>query len=278
MTSPEAIPQSAVIHFAGRAGDHNDLAMAGSPAIAHELASRLGVASFRIGTPEPALNTDWRTELDAARTSLTDLRSHVEKVLSAGTVPVTALSRCTAALATVPMIARYRPDAVVVWFDAHADLNTPETTTTGYLGGLALASPLGLWDSGLGAGLAPSQTVLVGTRDIDPPEQELIDRGMVSLVAPGRGFVERLRLTVAGRPVYVHIDCDVLEPDTVPTDYHVPSGLTTDMLHDAAQTLSSCDIVGVQIAEFEADSTPEQTHAAARKLIDALQPLLEVTR
>lgn len=45
------------------------------------------------------------------------------RVLS-GVVPVTALTRCAVALATLPLIASHHPDAVVVWFDAHADINT----------------------------------------------------------------------------------------------------------------------------------------------------------
>ncbi|WP_444847916.1 arginase family protein [Duganella caerulea] len=49
---------------------------------------------------------------------------------------MTASSRCAASLATLPVVARHRPDACVVWFDAHADLNTPSTTDSGYLGGM----------------------------------------------------------------------------------------------------------------------------------------------
>ena len=59
----------------------------------------------------------------------------------------------------------------MVWFDAHADLNTPSTTPTGYLGGLALSGPLGWWNSGLGAGLQPRNAVLVGVRDVDTHEK-----------------------------------------------------------------------------------------------------------
>jgi arginase family enzyme len=44
---------------------------------------------------------------------------------------------------------RYRPDAKIVWFDAHGDFNTPETTPTGYLGGMVLSALCGLWESGL---------------------------------------------------------------------------------------------------------------------------------
>ena len=51
---------------------------------------------------------------------------------------------------TLPVMARYHPDALVVWFDAHGDLNTPESTTTDYLGGLVLSGPVGMWESGPG--------------------------------------------------------------------------------------------------------------------------------
>ncbi|WP_448004613.1 arginase family protein [Agromyces bauzanensis] len=249
--------------------------MAGSYVIAEELGRRLGDQPTVIGRPEPALNADWNIEFDVARPALAAMSAHYERVLAAGSTPFTALSRCAVALATLPMIARFHPDAVVVWFDAHADLQTPETTTTGYLGGLALSGPLGLWDSGLGAGLAHANTILAGTRDIDPPEQALIDRGAATLVSPGHDFVARLAAAVAGRPVYVHIDCDVLDPDIVPTDYRVSGGLTLDVLRDAAAALASSRIVGLEIGEFEAASSPVASRAAASRLLDALQPLLQ---
>lgn len=49
-------------------------------------------------------------------------------ILDTGCSPVTTLSRCAVALVTVPAVATHRPDALVVWSDAHADLNTPQTT------------------------------------------------------------------------------------------------------------------------------------------------------
>ncbi|MFI7429295.1 arginase family protein [Micromonospora sp. NPDC049836] len=266
--------RAAVTHFAARAGDHNDLAMAGSPAIAAELASRLGAEPVVIGRPEPALNAGWQLELDAARPALIELSRRYDRLLDEGLVPVTALSRCAVALATLPVLARHHPDTVVVWFDAHADINTPDNTTTGYLGGLALSGPLGLWDSGLGAGLSGANTILAGARDIDPAEQELIDSGALTLVPPGPDLAVRLSAAVAGRPVYVHVDCDVLEPGLVPTDYHVPGGLTLEDLHDAAEVLAAHRVVGLEIGEFEADPSPGQTRAAARRVIDALWPLL----
>ena len=266
--------QFAVSHFAGRAGDHNDRAMTGSPAIAAELTRRLGTAAAVVGSPAVPLNSDWRTELDAALPALTVMREWYESILSSGQRPATALSRCAVALATLPAVATYRPDAVVVWFDAHADINTPDTTNTGYLGGLALSGPLGFWDSGLGGGLMPGNVILAGSRDIDLAEQDLIEKTDLSVVPPGPRFASRLAAAVAGRPVYVHIDCDVLDPDIVPTDYKVPGGLTLVELHDATAELASAEVVGVEIGEFEASGTFERTRTGARALMDSIEPIL----
>ncbi|WP_127841996.1 hypothetical protein [Actinomyces wuliandei] len=70
------------------------------------------------------------------------MREHYQRLLGEGRRPVTASSRCVLSLATVPVVAQQRPDVVVRWLNAHADINTPATTATGYLGGLALAGPL----------------------------------------------------------------------------------------------------------------------------------------
>lgn len=263
-------PAPGLTHFAARAGDHNDRAMAASPRLAQALAGLLGQPPTVIGAPEPALAADWDVELTAARPALQAMRAHYDDVLGRGLTPVTALSRCAVALATLPAVAQHRPDAVVIWFDAHADLNTPATTPTGYLGGLALSGSLGWWNSGLGAGLAPDRTVLAGVRDIDEPEAELMRSHDVALVAPGPDFARRLGEAVAGRPVYIHIDCDVLDPDTVPTDYRVPNGLSLGDLRAAAAVLAGSEIVGLEIGELETQTQAEDLDP----LLQALAPVL----
>lgn len=271
--------EPALTVFRGRAGDHNDRATSGSALLAAGLAQRLGVPAHQIGHPEPARNAGWETELSDALPALTEMADRYRQVLDDDSFPVTALSRCAVALATLPLIAQHRPDACVVWLDAHADLNTPENSETGYLGGMALAGPVGLWDAGLGAGVAPENVVLGGVRNIDPPEQRLIDAGKIAAVRPGRDLIQRLRETIAGRPVYVHLDCDVLEPDIVPTDYRVPGGIDLAELHDVAAMAAEHEVVGIEIGEFEAPKTDDAgTLASARsslpELLDALQPLL----
>lgn len=265
----------AVSHYAGRAGDHNDLAMIGSGELAAALADRLATETTVVGVPEPALSTGWGKELAAALPTLQAMATRLHQVFEAGQVPVTASSRCAVALATLPVVARHRPDAVVVWFDAHADLNTPDNTTTGYLGGLAFSGPLGLWDSGLGGGLASERAVLVGARDIDLAEQKLIDDGVVALVRVGPAMPDELRQVVNGRPVYVHIDCDVLDAGTVPTDYLVPYGMTLADLHGTAEVLAGSEIVGLEIGELESSPDTSTPPSYVTRLLDTLEPILQ---
>ena len=261
----------ALIRFAGRAGDRNDRAMVGSGMLSQELSLRLAAPVDTIGASRPPLSVDWATALDAAMPQLRVMQVHVEQQLSAGRRPVIALGRCAVALATLPAVARMRPDVVVVWLDAHADLNTPVTTPTGYLGGLAFAGALGFWNSGLGAGLSTSQAVLAGARDLDPPEHRVIHESGIALVGIGERFADRLSAAIAGRPVYVHIDCDVLEPGIVPTEYAVPGGLSLQQLSETAAVLASTELVGLEIGELEHS---ERRPAAVRPLLDALDPLL----
>ncbi|WBU37327.1 arginase family protein [Homoserinibacter sp. YIM 151385] len=261
----------ALTRIAGRIGDRNGRAMTASALLAEALGRRLATAPTTVGRPEPALAADWRVELDAAAPLLREVSARMREVLRRGERPVTALGRCAAAIATLPAVAQAEPDAVVVWFDAHADLNIPTSTPTGYLGGLALSAALGMWESGLGSGLSRHQAILVGARDLDPAELELTAVGGIQLVPVGDGMAERLGALVAGRPVYVHLDCDVLEPGLVPTEYRVDGGMRLEELRACAAALAAARVIGVEIAELEAE--PGEDAMAAVRVVDALEPL-----
>ncbi len=133
---------------------------------------------------------------------------------------------------------------------------------------------MGWWHTGLGDGLSPDRVILVGTRDLDAAEQRHIENGTVTLVPPGADLAAQLRHAVSGQPVYVHIDCDVLEPGTVPTDYRVPGGLGLDDLRAAAEVLAESELVGLEIAEFESSDHPDEDRRQATAMLDALSPLL----
>ncbi len=116
----------------------------------------------------------------------------------------------------------------LVWIDAHADFNTPETTLSGMLGGMPVAIAAGMCltrlrlKAGLDPALPTKYIVMAGLRDVDPLEQELLDRSQcqflsvddIRTLSPNINHqMERLsRLTEI---IYVHIDMDVLDPGEV---------------------------------------------------------------
>jgi len=261
--------------FQGRVGDHNDLGIPGARSLGRALRERLGVEPSFVGSPRPAMNLRWDAELEAARPELVQLQARLESLYARGGRALSATSRCAASIATLPVVARHHPEACVVWFDAHADLNTPQSTTSGYLGGLALSASLGLWESGFGSGLALTNIVLVGQRDIDPFEQALIRAHRLPLIRPGARMAEELRAAIAGRPAYVHLDCDVLNPGIVPTDYVHEGGLCLDDLKRAMQVLAEHPVVGVELAEYQDAWAPGAAPVSPAPLLDALAPVLE---
>ena len=259
----------ALTTYAGPAGDHNDRSMHAVRLLGEVMAQRLNVDAEVIGFPVSSDPQSWDVELERARAPLGEMATRIDAVMAADQLPVSAITRCAVALATQPIIVRHRPDAVVVWLDAHADINVPGDTRTGYLGGMALSGPLGWWDSGLGAGLAPGHAILVGSRDLDPAELAHVQRGRVDLVALGPALGDRLAAQIAGRPVYFHLDCDVLEPGLFQTDYQVPDGLSLDGLRDCAETVAKHEVIGIEIGEFEGEG-----RATVNDLIAALAPML----
>src|SRR4030095_6884769 len=142
----------------------------------------------------------------------------------------------------------------VIWLDAHADFNTPETTTTGFLDGMALAALTGKCWHGLTAtipGFRPvsdAHVVLVGARDIDPAEEQLLASSRVMRVeaarmqADGAGAALDTALTELARHVsrvYLHIDLDVHEPSEAQANqYAVPGGLSADTVRDLVRVVA----------------------------------------
>jgi arginase len=135
----------------------------------------------------------------------------------------------------------------IVWFDAHGDFNTPETTVSGYLDGMSLAILTGhcyqgYWAQiGNSARVADSATLLLGVRDLDQAEEELLTRSRVQVVkwcegkpqSDIRAALDTLRQSVA--EVYLHIDIDSMDPKFAPGVMFdpVPGGISLDDMEDA---------------------------------------------
>jgi arginase len=265
-----------LIVYQGRAGDRNPRGTAGAQMLGAALARRLKLSPTVVARPQaPLATTLWDEQLAAAREDLHALRDTLHAQMSKGARCISAMGRCAAGLATIPVVARHHPHACVVWFDAHGDSNLPSSNVEPYLGGMVITGAAGYWDSGLGSGLSMSNVVLVGARDLDPHEKQLVESGVLKVLAPAPDLPARLAAAVGARDVYVHLDCDVLEPGQVPIEYEVPGGLTLEGLHACARELARRKVVGVEIAEFEAEWLDGRP-GSPEHLIDAIAPLFSV--
>jgi arginase len=103
----------------------------------------------------------------------------------------------------------------VVWFDAHGDLNTVESSPSGNLWGMPLRR---LIDSGA---VEADDVVLIGARNLDPPEEEFIGSHGIRLGEEGiGGALEGVSCT------YVALDADVLEPSELAVFMPEPGGVS----------------------------------------------------
>jgi arginase family enzyme len=155
-------------------------------------------------------------------------------------------------------LARHGDGLVVVWFDAHGDLNTPESSPSGAFHGMVLRTLLGDGPAALAPRrtLRPAQVVLAGTRALDPAEKEYIEEaGIAHVDVPSLASLPSVVAWAAAKAVYIHIDLDVLDPaafDAV--GYPEPEGVTVSQLATAVRELTSrFELAGLGITEYAPD-------------------------
>jgi len=182
---------------------------------------------------------DFTTEVGTAFELAAVIRREVRRAKRAGRLPIVLAGNCISAVGTVSAL----ENPEVVWFDAHADLNTPDSTTSGFLDGMSLSVLLGRCWKEMAAALelrnVPANAVwLVGARDLDPAEASYLETSAVHRIA-----VNAPPETIAvalGRDVYLHIDLDVLDPGVGTVNrYATPGGFTVDRLLSALDTITS---------------------------------------
>ena len=235
-----------VVGMLCRSSERVERAALGTQALAGELADRHGVDARLIGSPSPVRVQGWAEDLRDSRGCLLEAGGQVDDALAAGRYPVLVAPDCSVSVTTLGAVVRHAPDATVLWLDAHADFNTPETTVSGYLGGMCLAAACGLWDAGLPdvPPLDPTAVIACGLRDVEGPESVLLEtRGVVRIARPGL-----LADALHGRRVFVHLDLDILDPSVIPSPFPAPGGLSDAGLRTLlTEVASSCELIGCEI-------------------------------
>lgn len=194
---------------------------------------------------QPDFPAEIATAFDVARATAFAVRA----ARGHGGFPLVLAGNCITA---VGVLASLPPGTGVVWLDAHGDVNTPETTRTGFLDGMSLSTVLGRCWRGMAAAVhdfapVPEEHVLhVGGRDLDPAEIEYLERSRIGLLPPEQArdddqlaaAVEALAARV--ERVYLHVDLDVHDPSVgIANPFAAPDGLTADEVRGVVRAVAA---------------------------------------
>ncbi|CAG8617948.1 6606_t:CDS:2 [Racocetra fulgida] len=150
----------------------------------------------------------------------------VESNLRKGQLALTLGGDHSLALGTVSGTLSVYPDACLIWIDAHADINTPETTDSGNLHGCPVSFLLAV-DDLFQERISEFSLVYIGLRDVDPPEKEILKKygikafSMYHVDKYGIGKVVEMALDAVNPnrdlPIHLSFDVDALDPTVAPS-------------------------------------------------------------
>ncbi|HJS42477.1 MAG TPA: arginase family protein [Gemmatimonadales bacterium] len=183
------------------------------------------------------------------------LANRVRAAHAAQHFPFVIAGNCGVTIGAVAGLSDVRP--AVVWFDAHGDFNTPETSPSGFLDGMALAILTGrcwrtLAKSVTGFEAVPETRVtLVGARDLDPPEADALAASRILRIGADLSGLDDVFAKAS--PIWLHVDLDVLDiAEGRANQFATTGGLTVSQLVDAVRRLATrLSIVGAALTAYD---------------------------
>lgn len=217
-----------------------------------------------------------------------ELSRRVADVVKAGRVPLVLGGDHSLSVGTVSGVRQVHPNTGIIWLDAHGDFNTPDTTPSGNVHGMSLAALLGLGAEELvacsaGRPVQPEQTVLIGVRDLDDGERELLRKTGVrvftmqevdrlGLPAVMDQALDRLRKHVDR--IHLSLDLDVFEPDLAPgVGTPKSGGLTYREGHLAMEMIAELGML-VSMELVEVNPILDEANRTARLAVDMARSAL----
>ena len=198
--------------------------------------------------------------------------------ISRGKVPVSVAGDCCASLPVMAGAQRAGLSPLLVWLDAHGDFNTPETSPSGFLGGMPLAMMVGRGAldipraSGLAA-VAETDVRLIGARDLDPLEAAALESSEVRRAPLGALAAMRF-----DRPVHLHVDNDIIDAAEAPANnYPVAGGPSLNEVIEACTDFAAGNtICAVSFSGWNGRLDGDgRTGAACRSLLGAIASAIE---
>jgi arginase len=205
------------------------------------------------------------------------LSNFVEDSIRRGVRPVSIAGDCCTAIGVLAGLQGAGIEPYMMWFDAHGDFNTWDTTPSGFLGGMPLAMLVGHGEQrmpeSVGLQSLPEEDVLLtDARDLDPGEKIALERSKVFHI---KDVEELLKFELPDRPIYVHFDTDVINPGEAPAmNYTAPDGPSSDALKAVFRRIVQTErIVAVSVSTWNPDLDADGSTQAV--CMGALEYLLE---
>lgn len=218
-----------------------------------------------------------------------ELCQRVDDEMSKGRFPLVLGGDHSIAIGTIAGVLQHKKKLGVLWFDAHADINTAETSPSGNIHGMSVAVSMGLGHKrltaigGEEAKIDPSKFVMIGIRDLDPGEKILLRKlGVavytmheIDIMGMARVMEEAISIVSDGTDgIHVSFDMDVMDPLQAPgVGTPVVGGLTYRESHLAMRLISEANIVNS--AEFvEVNTVLDNRNQTARVAVALIGSLL----
>ena len=222
-----------------------------------------------------------------------ELASHTATAMEAGEWPLVIGGDHSIAMGTISGLAAHLRKSGeklgLIWFDAHGDMNRPDSTPSGNIHGMPLAHLLGYGDPDLSSirgvhpAVEPKNVVLIGIRDIDQKERDFInasgvraytmrDIDQLGMARVAREALEIVNDGTAG--FHVSFDLDGCDPEVIPgTGTTVPGGVS---FREAHLLLEECAADGRILALEVVELNPFLDHAnvSAERAVTLIQSAL----
>ncbi|XEC97739.1 arginase [Paenibacillus tarimensis] len=217
------------------------------------------------------------------------LAAHVASIVEKGSFPLILGGDHSIAIGTLAGLAQHYKNLGVIWFDAHSDLNTEDTSPSGNIHGMSLAVGLGIGHPRLtqirttGYLLKPEHVVIIGARHLDKGEKEYINASGVTCFTMhdidrmGMGQVIEKALHILKNKtdgIHLSFDVDSLDPLEAPgTGTPVKGGVSYREAHFALELLHESGLI--TSAEFvEVNPTLDSENKTALLAVELVASLL----
>lgn len=172
-------------------------------------------------------------------------------------------------MGTIPPILQLYPETKILWIDAHADINSPQSSHTGNIHGMPVHFLLR-------DDIGPDRLFYYGIRDLDPYEIETVVNSKIKYIpspSVNSNSHDEIRKWVGDNPVHVSLDLDGLDPSFAPcTGTPVPGGLDLDETVDLIESLNQ-NMVSIDLVEF---NPMLGSHEDVGKTMDSIKRIVEI--